>query len=94
MLLQVVIATKVFYPTGNGIHVALFIIDYILIFEFEGVNDSGLSRKHIMSSIDTSLKNLGTDYVDLYQIHRWDYNVRYKEKRGNSKRVIIEFRLR
>ncbi len=38
----------------------------------EGPNDVGLSRKHIMSQIDASLKRLGTDYVDLYQIHRWD----------------------
>ena len=35
-------------------------------------NDRGLSRKHIMASIDASLKRLGTDYVDLYQIHRFD----------------------
>jgi aryl-alcohol dehydrogenase-like predicted oxidoreductase len=35
-------------------------------------NDGGLSRKHILSSIDASLRRLGTDYVDLYQIHRWD----------------------
>ncbi len=38
-----------------------------------GPNDKGLSRKHILSSIDASLRRLGTDYVDLYQIHRWDY---------------------
>ncbi len=37
-----------------------------------GPNERGLSRKHILSSIDASLKRLGTDYVDLYQIHRWD----------------------
>ena len=37
-----------------------------------GVNDRGLSRKNIMESIDASLKRLGTDYVDLYQIHRFD----------------------
>lgn len=37
-----------------------------------GPNDRGLSRKHVLSSIDASLRRLGTDYVDLYQIHRWD----------------------
>src|ERR1700679_2373842 len=36
-------------------------------------NDRGLSRKHILHSIDASLRRLGTDYVDLYQIHRFDY---------------------
>ncbi len=36
-------------------------------------NSGGLSRKHIMDAIDKSLSNLGTDYVDLYQIHRFDY---------------------
>ncbi len=35
-------------------------------------NDRGLSRKHIMDSIDASLRRLGVDHVDLYQIHRWD----------------------
>ena len=38
----------------------------------EGPNDRGLSRKHIMAAIDGSLRRLGTDHVDLYQIHRWD----------------------
>ena len=38
----------------------------------DGPNDRGLSRKHILASIDASLRRLGTDYVDLYQIHRWD----------------------
>ena len=37
-----------------------------------GENGCGLSRKHIMASIDASLERLGLDYVDLYQIHRWD----------------------
>ena len=58
---QVVIATKVFNPMG------------------EGPNDRGLSRKHIMDAIDASLRRLGTDYVDLYQIHRFDYDTRIDE---------------
>jgi len=51
---EVVIATKVFFPTGSG------------------PNDRGLSRKHVFQAIDASLRRLGTDYVDLYQIHRLD----------------------
>ncbi|HEY3478101.1 MAG TPA: aldo/keto reductase, partial [Streptomyces sp.] len=45
----------------------------------QGPNDRGLSRGHIMSSIDASLRRLGTDYVDLYQIHRWDYETPIEE---------------
>ena len=45
----------------------------------KGANDQGLSRKHILSAIDASLKRLGTDYVDLYQIHRWDYETPIEE---------------
>ncbi len=41
--------------------------------------DRGLSRKHILAAIDDSLRRLGTDYVDLYQIHRWDYEVPIQE---------------
>ncbi|OLB77378.1 MAG: alcohol dehydrogenase [Actinobacteria bacterium 13_2_20CM_2_71_6] len=37
-----------------------------------GPNDRGLSRKHIMAAVDASLRRLGTDHIDLYQIHRWD----------------------
>jgi aryl-alcohol dehydrogenase (NADP+) len=43
------------------------------------VNDRGLSRKHIMDSIDGSLRRLKTDFVDLYQIHRWDYSTPIEE---------------
>jgi aryl-alcohol dehydrogenase (NADP+) len=51
---QVVIATKAFYPTGQG------------------QNAGGLSRKHLLDAIDASLTRLGVEYVDLYQIHRFD----------------------
>jgi aryl-alcohol dehydrogenase-like predicted oxidoreductase len=42
-------------------------------------NDRGLSRKHIMDSIDNSLRRLKMDYIDLYQIHRWDYGTPVEE---------------
>ncbi|MFW0793843.1 aldo/keto reductase [Gordonia sp. CPCC 205515] len=58
---EIEIATKVFYPMGDG------------------PNSKGLSRKHIMSAIDASLRRLGTDYVDLYQIHRFDRHVPVEE---------------
>jgi aryl-alcohol dehydrogenase-like predicted oxidoreductase len=44
-----------------------------------GKNDTGLSRKHIMESINGSLTRLGTDYVDLYQAHRFDYETPIEE---------------
>ncbi|GAA0545336.1 aldo/keto reductase [Actinomadura livida] len=44
-----------------------------------GPNDGGLSRKHVLSAIDASLRRLGTDYVDLYQIHRWDHETPIEE---------------
>jgi aryl-alcohol dehydrogenase (NADP+) len=58
---EVVIATKVFFPTGDR------------------PNDQGLSRKHILDAVDASLLRLGTDYIDLYQIHRWDYQTPIEE---------------
>jgi len=58
---EVVIATKVFFPTGDG------------------PNERGLSRKHIMDAIDGSLSRLGMDHVDLYQVHRWDYETPIEE---------------
>ncbi|MFI4895323.1 MAG: aldo/keto reductase [Steroidobacterales bacterium] len=45
----------------------------------EAVNDRGLSRKHIMASIDRSLRRMGTDYVDLYIIHAFDPDTRIEE---------------
>jgi 1-deoxyxylulose-5-phosphate synthase len=44
-----------------------------------GENGRGLSRKHVLASIDASLTRLGLDYVDLYQIHRWDYSTPIEE---------------
>ncbi len=65
---DIVIATKVFYPVFDAMHLdaATARPDDIR------PNSRGLSRKHIFAAIDASLKRLGTDYVDLYQIHRWD----------------------
>ncbi len=45
----------------------------------DDINDRGLSRKHILDSIDKSLLRLQMDYVDLYQIHRWDYETPIEE---------------
>ena len=45
----------------------------------EGLNGKGLSRKAIMQEVDNSLKRLGMDYIDLYQIHRWDYDTPIEE---------------
>lgn len=53
---QVVLATKVGLPTGDG------------------PDDRGLGRKHVVRNLKRSLANLKTDRVDLYQIHRWDYD--------------------
>jgi aryl-alcohol dehydrogenase-like predicted oxidoreductase len=47
-----------------------------------GENGGGLSRKHILSAIDASLERLGMDYVDLYQIHRWDNRTPIEETMG------------
>ncbi|MBA1203285.1 aldo/keto reductase [Pseudomonas capeferrum] len=63
---ETVIATKVFFPANM----------------WEGStrpNEQGLSRKAIMANIDASLTRLGVDYVDLYQIHRWDYGTPIEE---------------
>jgi 1-deoxyxylulose-5-phosphate synthase len=61
-----VLATKVYFPAREDAPGG-------------GANDRGLSRKHIMASIDASLRRLGTDHVDLYQIHRWDYRTPIEE---------------
>jgi aryl-alcohol dehydrogenase (NADP+) len=63
---EVVIATKVFFP-----------VDLAFGGSFgqtasQPPNTRGLSRKHLFAAVDASLRRLGTDYIDLYQIHRWD----------------------
>jgi aryl-alcohol dehydrogenase-like predicted oxidoreductase len=72
---DVVVATKVFFPVvagdrGQGRPEPV---------QGRGENSGGLSRKHIMSAIDASLRRLDMDYVDLYQIHRWDYRTPIEE---------------
>src|ERR1700761_6291232 len=58
---EVVVATKVFNPVGPGRDQP-----------GRNMNTRGLSRKHIIAGIDASLRRLNLEYVDLYQIHRWD----------------------
>jgi aryl-alcohol dehydrogenase-like predicted oxidoreductase len=53
-----------------------------------GPNDRGLSRKHVLAAMDASLSRLGTDYVDLYQIHRWDYQTPIEETMGALHEVV------
>jgi aryl-alcohol dehydrogenase-like predicted oxidoreductase len=61
---EIVVATKVYFPTSPGP---------------SRPNARGLSRKAILEGIDASLRRLGMDYVDLYQIHRWDYRTPIEE---------------
>jgi aryl-alcohol dehydrogenase-like predicted oxidoreductase len=53
-----------------------------------GENGAGLSRKHVLSGIDASLRRLGMEYVDLYQIHRWDYRTPIEETMGALEDVV------
>ena len=59
-----------------------------------GPNDRGLSRKHILASIDASLRRLGTDYIDLYQIHRWDHETPIEETMATLHDVVRDGKAR
>ena len=69
---QVVIATKVFHPTGTSL------------------NERGTSKKHIRHAIDASLRRLGLDYIDLYQIHRYDRSTPMEETLEALTDLIIQ----
>ncbi len=60
----------------------------------EGPNKSGLSRKHILDQVERSLDRLGTDYVDLYQIHRWDPDVDIEETLSALDHLVDSGRVR
>ena len=60
----------------------------------DGLNDRGLSRKHLLSAIDDSLRRLGTEYVDLYQIHRWDPATPIEETLGTLDQMVRSGKVR
>src|SRR3712207_9412337 len=60
----------------------------------EGPNDSGASRKHIIAACEGSLRRLGTDYIDLYQIHCWDNSTPIEDRKStrlNSSHANISY---
>jgi aryl-alcohol dehydrogenase-like predicted oxidoreductase len=59
-----------------------------------GVQDKGLSRRHILQQIDLSLKRLRTNHVDLYQIHRWDYETPIEETLSTLSNLVLQGKTR
>ncbi len=70
---ELVIATKVFFPVDLAFQPG------VSDPTSQRPNSAGLSRKHIFAAVEASLKRLGVDYIDLYQIHRWDYEIPIEE---------------
>lgn len=54
----------------------------------EGANEEGLSRKHIIAAVEASLRRLGTDYIDLYQTHVWDFRTPIEETLGTLDTLV------
>jgi aryl-alcohol dehydrogenase-like predicted oxidoreductase len=85
---DVVLATKVFHPMGED---AGRIGDPSAPetgIPSPGPNDRGLGRKHIRGALEASLDRLGTDYVDLYQIHRYDHRTPIEETLATLDRIV------
>ncbi len=68
---EVVIATKLYNPVSMAFASGQ---DLASLARARRPNQQGLSRKRVIAAVDASLRRLGTDYIDLYQIHRWDYD--------------------
>jgi aryl-alcohol dehydrogenase-like predicted oxidoreductase len=73
---DVVLATKVRFPTGPG------------------PNDVGLSRRHIRLGVEASLRRLGTDWIDLYQVHCWDERTSLEESISTLNDLVHEGKVR
>ena len=73
---EMLVGTKVFFPTGAG------------------PNDSGLSRRHILDSVDESLKRLRTDWIDLYQLHCFDRMTSLEDTLRTLDRLVGSGRVR
>jgi aryl-alcohol dehydrogenase-like predicted oxidoreductase len=58
------------------------------------MNDVGLTRKHILAAVEASLRRLGTEYIDLYQVHSWDPRVEQEETLGTLDALVRQGKIR